>query len=48
MPPVKQPAAPPPPFADGPKLYTLGDGKQYTAEQLLAAGWTQQHIDGLG
>jgi hypothetical protein len=29
-------------------MYTLGDGKQYTAEQLLAAGWTQQQIDGLG
>lgn len=48
------PGAPPPPapapdFLNPPKarMYTLGDGKQYTAEQLLAAGWTQQQIDGL-
>jgi hypothetical protein len=46
-------AAPPPPAPDflnppADKLYTLGDGQQYTAEQLLAAGWTPEQIDGLG
>lgn len=51
--PQTAPGAPPPPAPDflnppaAARTYTLGDGKQYTAEQLLAAGWTQAQIDGL-
>jgi hypothetical protein len=41
-------ATPPlPPFADGPKLYTLPDGQQYTEQQLVAVGWKPEQIAGL-
>lgn len=35
-------------FLRGPKTYAMPDGNQYTAEQLLAAGWTQAQIESLG
>jgi hypothetical protein len=49
LPPAAAPPPPAPDFLNPPagKLYTLGDGKQYTREQLLAANWTQAQIDAL-
>jgi hypothetical protein len=47
-PPAAELPAPAPDFLQGPKTYPFPDGRQYTREQLIAAGWTEAQIAGLG